>query len=1108
MADVSKIKLPDGTTYNIKDTTSGYVTTSDIANKVDEFNIYRGTEIDDGIYAIDKTQLEIIQAYWGGKYMLFIAAEEDMLYPFLGMSGSTLIFGYSGTYNNTIILEGYSIYQVNDRMVASKLSSTTTIPTKVSQLTNDSGFITGYTETDPTVPSWAKASTKPTYTASEVGAIPISRTINGKALSNDITLDASDIGINPATVAPNMDGAAAVGTSNKYAREDHVHPTDTSRQADLGLTSADVKKWNDAIKYKTNEVDDGYYIRGFNFDAGNDTLDVKHGTASSIATTSIPTTLYVNAALSSAAEQMMAALSLKVNTSAVGAANGVAPLDLNSKIDSQYLPSYLIKGNTGGVFYGTCSTAAGTVAKVVECADFTADNLKAGAIIIVTFTATNSGAVANLTMNVNGTGAKHIKYINNGTLGNLSSAGYLKANTEYPFYYDGANWVAWFNVNSTYSALSEADMHTGTATTGRLITAQRLKQAVQYHAPVTSVNGSTGAVTVTEGLEPLVGTTSEITVAQVKTALEEGRDICITVNSSLDDVPLNLKFTSFNRATDRLSSGATIDFVASQTIAYVGNSWFVFTLYGGTMMGEIFSWIVVNDELATVDDLNSKADVSAIPTTTSQLTNDSDFVTQTELEEAIDSIPGGGGGGSTPTLLGQTPYKLTENTNVKLTASGSCNYTLQSDTVADFDILNGTKNNVTVYEEDEVFKIKATTGATAWYQAYIDIYVDGLTVGTTYTLVFDAVGCTNNDSTHVTVGHYILYDNSGATLVTKNATDGAKLHVRSFDATTTRVKLRWYPATNNTFSSGNSIGNVNRIYIDVDGASDHTDIVNSSGSFTDSTEIGQIAKGVTISASPTASVYKMPASSGGASLPLEGKNVVVFGDSLIGMYRGDTSATTHLATVTGATVYNVGFGGCRMSTHPSHGYAEFSMWALADAVATGTWTSQDAYASSGSDYFPEQLATLKSIDFNTVDYVVIHYGTNDFGGGVAIGASSASTDHSTLCGAARYSIEKLLGVYPKLRIFISLPVYRYWESGGTTTYAETYINSQNNKLYECVDALRDVAKEYNLPVIDGYYELGINKVNASTFLLDGTHHNAVGRKRFGQFMGSKIVASM
>lgn len=159
--------------------------------------------------------------------------------------------------------------------------------------------------------------------------------------------------------------------------------------------------------------------------------------------------------------------------------------------------SKFLRGNTGGVFYGTCSTAAGTVAKVVECTDFTADNLKAGAIIIVTFTATNSGAVASLTMNVNSTGAKPIKYINNGTLENLSSAGYLKANTEYPFYYDGTNWVVWFNCNTTYSALSEADMHTGTATTARTITAARLKEAVEYHAPVTSVNGSTGDVTVT-----------------------------------------------------------------------------------------------------------------------------------------------------------------------------------------------------------------------------------------------------------------------------------------------------------------------------------------------------------------------------------------------------------------------------------------------------------------------------------------------------------------------------------------------------------------------------------------------------------------------------------
>ena len=72
------------------------------------------------------------------------------------------------------------------------LTNKPTIPSKVSDLQNDSGFIN--TETDPTVPSWAKASTKPSYTASEVGAVPTTRKVNNKALSSDVTLDASDVG--------------------------------------------------------------------------------------------------------------------------------------------------------------------------------------------------------------------------------------------------------------------------------------------------------------------------------------------------------------------------------------------------------------------------------------------------------------------------------------------------------------------------------------------------------------------------------------------------------------------------------------------------------------------------------------------------------------------------------------------------------------------------------------------------------------------------------------------------------------------------------------------------------------------------------------------------
>jgi hypothetical protein len=56
-----------------------------------------------------------------------------------------------------------------------------------------------FTETDPTVPAWAKEENKPTYTASEVGAVPTTRTVNNKALSANISLTASDVGALPNT---------------------------------------------------------------------------------------------------------------------------------------------------------------------------------------------------------------------------------------------------------------------------------------------------------------------------------------------------------------------------------------------------------------------------------------------------------------------------------------------------------------------------------------------------------------------------------------------------------------------------------------------------------------------------------------------------------------------------------------------------------------------------------------------------------------------------------------------------------------------------------------------------------------------------------------------
>ena len=90
-------------------------------------------------------------------------------------------------------------------------------------------------ETDPTVPSWAKQPSKPTYTASEVGALPSSYTppvtsVNGK--TGAVALSAKDVGARPDTWTPSASdvGADAAGTASGAVA---AHNTSGAAHADL-----------------------------------------------------------------------------------------------------------------------------------------------------------------------------------------------------------------------------------------------------------------------------------------------------------------------------------------------------------------------------------------------------------------------------------------------------------------------------------------------------------------------------------------------------------------------------------------------------------------------------------------------------------------------------------------------------------------------------------------------------------------------------------------------------------------------------------------------------------------------------------------------------------
>lgn len=87
-------------------------------------------------------------------------------------------------------------------------------------------------------------------------------------------------------------------------------------------------------------------------------------------------------------------------------------------------------------FYGTCSTAKGTAAKVVTCSSFTAADLVAGTRIVVLMSAANTYN-GTATLNINNTGAHDIYY--NGT---TTNARYMwNAGESVDFIFNGSQWA-------------------------------------------------------------------------------------------------------------------------------------------------------------------------------------------------------------------------------------------------------------------------------------------------------------------------------------------------------------------------------------------------------------------------------------------------------------------------------------------------------------------------------------------------------------------------------------------------------------------------------------------------------------------------------------------
>ena len=133
------------------------------------------------------------------------------------------------------------------------------IPTKVSELTNDASYVTTSVTDGLSEAISGKANTSHTHSISNVtnlqssldAKVPTSRTVNGKALTGNISLTASDVGADASGAAN-----TALNSAKEYTdevAEGKANATHTHTKAEVGLgnvdNTADSAK---SVKYATS----------------------------------------------------------------------------------------------------------------------------------------------------------------------------------------------------------------------------------------------------------------------------------------------------------------------------------------------------------------------------------------------------------------------------------------------------------------------------------------------------------------------------------------------------------------------------------------------------------------------------------------------------------------------------------------------------------------------------------------------------------------------------------------------------------------------------------------------------------------------------------------
>ncbi len=235
---------------------------------------------------------------------------------------------------------------------------------------------------------------------------------------------------------------------------------------------------------------------------------------------------------------------------------------------------------------------------------------------------------------------------------------------------------------------------------------------------------------------------------------------------------------------------------------------------------------------------------------------------------------------------------------------------------------------------------------------------------------------------------------------------------------------------------------------------------------------------------------------------LHGKNSLFLGDSIT-EFGYTTLFPKGISDLTGLICKNGGVGGTQMALHSDLDYREFSLYKIVDAIVSNNYTSMTSANSRlilRGDDNTTPLNTIKNYDYTKLDYLIIGFGTNDFGNGT-VDIGTMNKDTTTLIGAMSYSIDKLQSHFPNLKIIFWGLLYRHFN----TVDSNIYINPFNHKLVDYKNAIKSCAEYYSIPFFD-CNNVCINEFNTSQMQVDGTHLSPLGYDKLNNSLGRFIIS--